>query len=178
MRPGILLSLSLAVVLAGACAGRRAAAPEGFQDPARSVEDVAERTVAALSRGDRGALTGLLVRQADYRRLVFPALPASAKEGNLDPDFAWENMQLRSLRDLGRSERQWQDLGRPSLRLVSVQVEGVESHGPLRIHGPLRVTIRAGEGPPEELRLLGSVLERDGQFKLLAYRRGGATAAR
>jgi hypothetical protein len=166
-RAALLVSLAALVCGALACDRRR----EGFGEPARSVEDVAERAVSALSRGDRKALIGLLVRQAEYRRLVFPALPASAPEGNLDPDFAWENMQLRSLRDLGRAEREWQERGRPALRLVSVKAEGIEQHGGLRIHGPLRVTIRAGDGPEEALRLLGGVVERDGQFKLLAYRR-------
>jgi hypothetical protein len=127
---------------------------------------VADAVVRALDARDRAALARLALDEAEFRALVWPRLPASRKERNLPVDFVWSDLAGKSQAHLSALLATWEPVGRP------VRIDfagGTTDYGTFRVHRRAVVTLRDGRGRETTGRIFGSVLEKDGRFKVFSY---------
>lgn len=129
-----------------------------------SVEDLAEDVLDAVARDDGELLRALPLSEREFRHVVWPELPASR---SIPVDYVWAELRqksdagLRSLLALHGGRR---------YQLVGVAYEGERSsHDSFVVHRRTRLDVRDEMGREVRLAILGSVLVRDGHYKLFSY---------
>jgi hypothetical protein len=125
------------------------------------------RIAAALEAEDTAALAGLVIDAAEFIDLYYPHSMFTTAPHELSPALVWMLFTQNGQKGLGRALRQFG--GR-------LDYAGYECPGPARQEGPNRiwegcVVLRAtaDEAGPARLVLFGSIMERDGEFKLLSW---------
>jgi hypothetical protein len=137
------------------------------RDPAApSAEAVAEAVLDALERRDRDRLRSLAVAEQEFREHVWPKLPASRPERNLPVSYVWGELRQKSE---GRLAHTLARHGGRSYELAAVRFAGVTDYGTYRIHREATLHVRDGTGTEQDLRLLGSMIEQDGRWKVFSY---------
>ncbi|HVF88722.1 MAG TPA: hypothetical protein VNH22_01570 [Blastocatellia bacterium] len=127
---------------------------------------MAKRFLEYLAGNDVKAIQSLRLTKREFCEYVWPELPAS-QVPNLTCDWAWEQATLKSDGGLG-------ELLSPhgGMRYELVQVRfagGVEEHYTFRIHKDTRLTLKDRNGTRKEVKILGSMLELDGKYKLFSF---------
>lgn len=142
--------------------------PAEFEGGAASRDALARRFLAAVSARDTAAFRSMVLSRAEFAWLVFPHHIYAAPPYDLDPAIFWMQLTAGSAKGLGRTLER---LGGKALVFQSVdcerdtlQVKG----GPIRLWSSCRVRYREGDGLLTR-RLFGSIVEREGRFKLLSY---------
>lgn len=160
----VLLSLCLPLATCGARVNADDARLTGtFESPAAAAAAV----VAALADKNGEALRGLALSDHEFRTVVWPELPSSRPEVNLPVEYAWGTLHQTSLASLGAI------LGAHGGRRYAVL--RVEFAGPttqyssFAVHRDARVIVRSADGAEHRLALFGSILERNGRFKIFSY---------
>jgi len=134
-----------------------------------SFDDVALVALRALHENDSTALLGLLVTREEYLELLFPEFEAAKRRSNKPPELHWQLLRGRSLVGIRRAIRDWG--GRDFELLEARATGGIEPHDTYRFHKTIELDVRdRATGTPATLGFTGSILELDGQFKLLSYR--------
>lgn len=155
---------TLAIALTG-CAPDEA--PATLSQTFDSPEALARAVLTALANEDQAALLALPVSAAEFRAIVWPELPSSRPEVNLPVTYAWSDLDTKSRGHLGTTMNRW---GGARLALVGVEFRGETTAYPtFSVHRDSVLTVRTSDGATERVRLFGSVLERDGRFKLFSY---------
>lgn len=165
------LAVALLVVLAfgvQACSISSASGPEPGRELSNaqpSPEALASRFLERLAADDLEGMKSLRLTQQEFCTVVFPELPAS-KLPNVSCDWVWSQATLKSMAGLTRTlnvhrGEQWE--------LISVRFAGTEEHQTYRVLKDPTVSVRDMNGKVENLRLFGSVLELDGQYKLFSF---------
>jgi hypothetical protein len=157
--------LCVALVAASGCtsAPRRSVAELGFG----SVEALSAAVLEGLARRDRAFLEGLALSEAELRTIVWPGLPAARPERNLSWDYVWQDL-------LGKSQGSLSTVlarhGGKRYRLVSVNHRGpTTSYAGFDVQRRTEISVRTATGEVLALRLFGSTIARDGQYKLFSY---------
>jgi hypothetical protein len=142
--------------------------PAEFEGGAPSRDALARRFLAAVSARDTGAFAALMITRAEFAWLVFPHHLYAAPPYELDPEIFWMQLTAGSAKGLGRTLER---LGGKSLafqaldcRRDTLQVRG----GPVRVWSSCGVRYREGDSLLTR-RLFGSIVEREGRFKLLSF---------
>jgi len=132
-----------------------------------SPEAVATRFLEYLFDKDTKAIQSLRLTKREFCEYVWPELPAS-RIPNVTCDWAWDQATLKS--DGGLSELMSPHGGR-RYELVHVRFAGgTEEHYTYRIHKDTRLTLKDKNGAQKEVKILGSMLELDGKYKLFSFR--------
>lgn len=132
-----------------------------------SVEALGERVVIALNRGDEEELHRLRVTKEEYLGWMWPQFPASRPPIGFPPEFAWSNLETRSRVALSKALRSY---GKSRLRYVGIRFERPEErYRNFRLKRGSVLVVQTPQGQQITLRFLGSVVERNGQYKLLSY---------
>jgi hypothetical protein len=134
-----------------------------------SLDEVALAALAALERKDAAALQDLRITKREYVELLFPEFPMARDPRNtVTPEFAWFLLDSKSRSGLNEA---LQDHGGQRLELLEVIVsEGIEEYDSFRLHKKVKLRVGSPEKDEEAvIRLFGSVVELDGQFKILSY---------
>jgi len=133
---------------------------------ASSEEELARNVIAAIEAGDQKSLEAARITEGEFRDYVWPELPAS-KVPNVTAEFAWSQANLKNYSGMGRVL----DRNRGQhYEFVSMRYLGGDTVYPTyTVHNKAIVTVRDHSGDVRELRLFGSVLELDGQYKLFSY---------
>ena len=76
--------------------------PEPFPASTPSLGVLGESVLESLLRGDTSALEAVRLTEEEHNQVVWPELPASQPEVNFPVEMAWQNIQTRNRRDLGR----------------------------------------------------------------------------
>jgi hypothetical protein len=131
-----------------------------------SIEALARSVLDAFEARDVERLAALAIDEREFHAVVWPDLPASRPERNLDADFVWTDLRVRSS---AARHRALLVHGGRRYELVRVRVAGATTqHRHYLVHRKTVLEVRhAGGG--EEVRLFGSVLEQDGRFKVFSY---------
>ena len=160
MARAALLVLSLVLLVAAACARTPPlAAAHGSPDAlARAVLD-------AVASGDRVALEALALNESEFREHVWPWLPAAREERNLPFSYVWGDLRQKSSRSLRATLA---GHGQHRYELEKVEFEGATDYGPYRVHRQATFVVR-GAGDERAVRLCGSMLEKDGRWKVFSY---------
>lgn len=132
----------------------------------RNPEELAKIFLSALAEGDEKKIASLRITKQEFCQYVWPELPSS-RTPNVTCDWVWDQATLKSLSGFG--EMLAKHKGK-RYRLVSLRFAGgIEPHKSFKVHKETRVTIRDENGDEKEMRLFGSMLEMDGQFKLFSF---------
>lgn len=132
-----------------------------------SPEALAAAVLAALADGNRNALSTLALTEAEFRRHVWPALPAARPERNLPMAYVWGDLHQKSELGLARILRHHAGV---RYTLDAVEFAGdTTDYGRFRIHRRTIVHVRDAAGRPRALRLMGSMLEAGGAWKVFSY---------
>ncbi|MDT8340049.1 MAG: hypothetical protein RQ751_00935 [Longimicrobiales bacterium] len=160
----------VALLLLGGCGdsgGTGPAAGPPFPGSASSLAGLGERVLAGLTAGDTLALDAVRLSEREHNEVIWPELPAARPEVNFPVDLAWQNIQLRNRRDLGRI-LPWY-LGRtPDFRSVQCRGERQEFASFAVLTDCYIVFATAAEGELEA-RVFKDVLVRNGGYKIFRY---------
>jgi hypothetical protein len=98
---------------------------------------------------------------------VWPGLPAARPERNLPWSYVWMDLQQKSDAMLTRTLKEH---GGRLYSLESVRFDGESTdHGSYRVRRETVLTVRAGPGALLDLRVIGSMIEGDGGWKVFSY---------
>jgi hypothetical protein len=123
--------------------------------------------VAALDAGDALVLERLAINELEFRRVVWPRLPAARPERNIPWDYAWSDLAGKSRVQLRSRVGQWR---RGAGTVVDVGFDGeTTDYGTYRVMRKSRVTLRDAEGRLTTARLFGSIIEQRNHFKVFSY---------
>ncbi|HVZ48225.1 MAG TPA: hypothetical protein VG916_05550 [Gemmatimonadaceae bacterium] len=132
-----------------------------------SRESLVRAVVAAAVAGDSAALVRLALTAREFADLVYPASPFARAPSQESPARVWMTIQNPSVSGRLRLVRR---LGGLALAYVSHQCDAAPEHqGPNVLWTRCVVTLAAANGARETHRLFGTILERDGHFKVVSY---------
>ena len=129
-------------------------------------EALARAVLAAIAAGDRQGLESLALSEAEFRGHVWPSLPAAREERNLPFSYVWGDLRQKSSQSLSRILA---GHGRTPYQLVDVTFEGETDYGPYTVHREATFVVRTPGGATEPVRLCGSMIEKDGDWKVFSY---------
>lgn len=148
---------------------RRAAgpSPDTLAGP-RSRDTLVARWAAALVRRDTTALRALTLTPREFAWLYYPLSPTARPPYDLDPDLMWLQIESRSGRGMRRAVAR---------RAAGFAYRGYACEDSPRQLGPVRLWDRClvrhetgGRVVAEQL--FGSIIERDGRYKLVGLSNG------
>ena len=131
-----------------------------------SPEAVAQAFLDGLAAREIPAMQRLRITKNEFCWYVWPELPASQLP-NVSCDFAWSQATLNSIAGLAQT---LSEFGGRRLELVRLRFAGGdETHPSYVVHYDTRVTVRDESGHEREVKLFGSMLEMNGQYKLSSF---------
>jgi hypothetical protein len=132
-----------------------------------SADALASEVLAALARRDAARLQQLALNEDEFRDVVWPELPAARRERNLTADYVWRDLHAKSRVGL---EALIAEYGGQPLQLERVEYQGeTTQHRSFLVRRNAIVIARNGDGQEQRLRLFGSIVERDGGFKIFSF---------
>jgi hypothetical protein len=151
-----------AIVVAGA--GCR----QPLQQARPSVETLAQDVLTSLENRDTDRLRALALDETEFREVIWPELPAARPERNLTADYVWGEQRIKSEAGL---QGVLSEHGGHALRLVRVEFRGetTQQRTFLVRRNPVVVIRDASTGGEQTVKLFGSIVERDGGFKIFSY---------
>jgi hypothetical protein len=138
---------------------------ERFRGTLTSPKALAEEFLRGLEAEDRPRLEELALSRQEFELEVFPEMPAY---GNVPPDFAWSQLELRNFDGLStvlarQGGRRW-DLEEMVFR------GGATVYQTFTVHRRPMLRLRNRRtGERREMALFGSLLECDGRYKLFSF---------
>lgn len=158
----VLARLALAAVLAATVACRQ---PLPHARPSADV--LVEDVLTALERRDAARLRQLALSEAEFRVAIWPELPAARPERNLTADYVWREQRIKSEAGL---QSVLAEHGGKTLELVRLEFRGeTTQHRTFLVRREPAVVVRGADVEEQTLRLFGSIVERDGGFKIFSY---------
>ena len=132
-----------------------------------SPEALSQAVLTALAGNDVDTLRALPFDEIEFRNAVWPDLPASRPERNVPFDYAWGDLNQKSNNALRRLVARY---GGRRYELVEVHFAGETTpYRTYKVHRETFLDLLDEEGKEVRLALFGSILERDGAFKLFSY---------
>jgi hypothetical protein len=161
--PRLLACLIMVALLAG-CTEKRL-----LTNSFTSVENLGQKMLEALYRKDIKSLDALAITEEEYRMYLWPHSPVyGIKEWQDHYDFVWKQHQTRSTYSLRQTLSKY---GGKKFSLVRVLFSGeTTDHSIYHAHRDTRLIVINDEGKEMELKLFGSIMEMDGQFKIISYK--------
>jgi len=169
LRPALASLRSLLVVLALGClvgAPLLLSSPRtrSFERTFGSKRALAEEVLAGLAANDSDTLRGLALSESEFKELVWPEMPAYDR---VPADYVWDDLRAKSghalLKSLSRH-------GGRRFELLDVRFrKGVSAYDTFVVHRRAQLLVRDEKGRERTLDVMGSVLEKDGRYKLFSY---------
>ena len=163
------LALLAAVVLTAACSApaepTRAAAPlsHTFESP----EALAQAVLSRLAAKDLDGLKALPLSETEFRVHVWPELPVSRPERNVPFEYAWGQMKQRSDGNLEATFARY--AGKP-LKFLRTRYTGeTTTYQTFSVRRESEIIAADETGRELILRLFGSVMVKDGRYKMFSY---------
>jgi len=162
--PGMAGLLALAALTLAAC-GFEARPP--LSQTFGSAELAARAVLDGMAARNADALLDLAVDEHEFRQVVWPELPASRPVTGLPVEYAWGRLRLTSRSRLSMTLAEH---GGHHYELVAVKFRGETTrHQTFSVHRQTELVVRDASGATQTVRLFGSLLERDGQWKIFSY---------
>ena len=155
------------LVAAGCSYGDRPAPPSPLHQTFASPDALSRAVLAGLADDDADRLASLALSELEFRTVVWPELPASRPERGLPFDYVWGDLHQKSTNALRRLVARH---GGRRYTLAGVVFRGETTpYESYRVHRETILDLVDEEGNELTLPLFGSILERDGEFKLFSY---------
>ena len=123
------------------------------------------RFVDAVADSSVTSLRALTLNAAEFAWLYFPTSIYSRSPYAQPPEVNWLLLQQNSLKGEARLLRHF---GGRRLDVVDYRCGVEKEEGENRIHEQCTLKLRWDDGGVEDVRLFGSIIERDGRYKLLS----------
>jgi hypothetical protein len=136
-------------------------------DGASSRDELVERFLVALERGDTTALAPLLLTRAEFAYLYYPHTVYTRPPYELSPGLLWFQMENLTSRGLTRMLKTFG--GRALNADGYVCEEPPSSEGPGQVWSECRIVLAPPSGERTTVRLFGSILGQGGRFKFVTY---------
>jgi len=148
------------------CAALACSAPP-LANTRDSSETLGREVLAAFESRDDARLRALALSEEEFRRHVWPSLPAARPERNLPLSYVWGDLQQKS------DNRLRVNLGVHGGRDYQLQritfSGGITEYSGFRVHRDALLTIRDSAGAEDQIRLFGSAIEMDGAWKVFSF---------
>jgi len=156
---------ALAIALAG-CSGKSTPGETRLTYASASPEDACRRVLAALAAEDAATLDSLRLTRFEHDSILVPQLPIAQNPETTDLMFAGYLHQQNNVKGVRRALA---DYGGLQLHLVEVKFTEPENrYGTLIVHRGTRVLVSDPSGTEFELPIFGSMLEDNGNYKLVS----------
>jgi hypothetical protein len=134
---------------------------------ASSRDQLVDRFLHAIEQADSAALTPLALTRPEFGWLYYPHTMYTRRPYELSPALVWFQMQNSTSSSLTRVFRSL--AGRPLHATGYRCEEEPKREGPNVVWSECRVTLDPPGGEAANVRLFGSIVERDGVFKFVSY---------
>jgi len=162
-----LVALTLAVSGSTACARVGGAARPELSSTFRSPEAAADAFLEALAVNDRDRIEPLALDEDELREIVWPELPSSRPEHNVPFEYGWGDLHQKSRNALSFTLSKY---GGRDFDLEEVMFKGeTTDYESFSVHRETWLVVRNEEGRRGRLQLFGSMIERDGRYKLFSF---------
>lgn len=135
-------------------------------DTYSSPNELAAAVLDALASGDRARLEALALSEQEFRDHVWPDLPAARPERNLPFFYVWGDLHQKSETALSQTLREH---GTRRYELRRVTFDGVTEYARYRVHRGATLHVSGTSGSEIPLRVCGSMIEKDGAWKVFSY---------
>jgi hypothetical protein len=132
-----------------------------------SPERLTRALFAALASNDTATLRALVLSRAEFAWLYYPHTIYTRPPYEFGPELLWLQLGGNSEKGVVRLLRRY---GGSPLRLGALLCpDSVQQEGPNTIIAGCRVRFAAADSAARELRIFGSLLNRDGRYKFVSY---------
>ncbi len=143
-----------------------------LENGASSREELIENILTAFALNDTAALQKILITQEEFDLILFPELgmhyPAANDTRPETKRFLWENQFARSVKGL---EKALKTLGGKTMEPLGIKhTDGKKEYRSYTMYEGTVVRIRQEDGEEADLMALGSIVEKNGVYKLLTFR--------
>jgi hypothetical protein len=123
--------------------------------------------LAAFERRDLNGLRALALSEHEFRDHVWSELPSARPERNLPFSFVWGDLHQKSEAALSATLTA---RGGQHYELIAVRFLGrTTQYETYVVHRQTALVVRDASGTEQQLRMFGSVLVKDGRFKVFSY---------
>jgi hypothetical protein len=133
-----------------------------------SPDSLAKAFLDALYQKDVETLKRFALNEEEFRHHVWPELPVSQLKKPLPFEYGWADLHQKSINSLKRTYARY---GGKQLTFIRLEFEeGTTSYETYVVHRDARVVVKDEEaGREARLDLFGSIMEKNGRFKLFSY---------
>lgn len=131
-----------------------------------SPSSLANAVLDGLAKSDRSALERIALSEREFRDHVWPQLPASRPERNLPFSYVWGDLRQKSAASLSKTLAEH---GGRRYELLDVAFDGITDYTAYRVHREAAFRVRDSAGDVTTLRVCGSMIEKDGAWKVFSY---------
>jgi hypothetical protein len=121
----------------------------------------------AIERKDVDALHALALNREEFTCVIWPDLPAARPERNLSPGFVWGDLNQKSNAALHHTLASH---GGRRYQLTALRfLGGSTRYDSYVVHRESELVVADGHGSERPVRFFGSIVEKDGRFKVFSY---------
>lgn len=141
--------------------------PRTLRGGEASAEALARALLRAIQANDTATVQRLVLSRAEFAWLYYPHTRYTKPPYELGPELLWMQMGASSEKGIVRLLRRY---GGSTLRFDALLCEdSILVEGPNRVTPSCRVRFAAADSAARDLRIFGSLLQRDGQYKFVSY---------
>ena len=161
IRTSLAACLLIGIMGSAACSSKPALA-NAYASP----EALAAAVLEAMQAGDRARLEAIALNEQEFKDHVWPDLPAARPERNLPFSYVWGDLRQKS--QMALSVTLQQHTGQ-RYELRAVRFSGTRQYAGYRVHSESVFRVRDSAGREDDIRVCGSMLEKDGAWKVFSY---------
>lgn len=141
--------------------------PTALSGGEASPERLARRFVAAIAGNDTATVQRLVINRAEFAWLYYPHTRFTRRPYELGPELLWMQILQNSEKGVTRMIRRY---GGQPLRFNTLACpDSAETEGPNTILTGCTVNFAVGDSAARTMRIFGSIIARDGQYKFVGY---------
>jgi hypothetical protein len=132
-----------------------------------SAEALSQAFLEALARRDADGLRALALSEEEFREHVWPELPAARPERNLPFSYVWTDLRQKS--ELSLAQTLAEHGGRRYTLIETRFATQATRYPSYVVHRETVLRVRDADGAQHDLRLFGSILEKDRTWKIFSF---------
>lgn len=138
-----------------------------LSDTYASPFEAVNAVLASISRNEQVRARAAAVSRDEFTRVVWPELPVSRPGSTFTADFVWQQHALREEFSFAKA---WKRHAGRAYQLTAVDLgSSVSDHATFRVYTRPVLKVIDEHGEERSLRLIGSIIEQDGRYKIYGF---------